>query len=256
MQGAGTCSICNMQRHRVQCAMRSQRGALHTHTLPTAHSAHCMLRVLPTTSGNMGGAALSRVFTGPNTVVEFNSSSRSCSAVVSFDNRADAIKAVEEMNGNQLDSDGYVLRVQLGGVFRPRICYAGASVVGSVHLHSGFLGGEIDEVTLDHPGRFRLLGLRSWQPVDACVQALATRQCTNHVTQGNSGTPQSFHTSPGRARPRPKNGSVTQIGHAKSCSVLLGIKGFRKAGHEVHSVQSEAKKKKQRLSFVAAEQRA
>lgn len=51
---------------------------------------------------------------GRNTVTAFDSLGRSCTAEVSFPSRAEAIKAVNELNGNELDGDGFVLEVFLG----------------------------------------------------------------------------------------------------------------------------------------------
>lgn len=53
---------------------------------------------------------------GRNTVTAFEVVGGSCSAEVSFPSRAEAIKAVHELHGNELDGDGFVLECFLGRV--------------------------------------------------------------------------------------------------------------------------------------------
>eukprot|EP00667_Euglena_gracilis_P017521 EG_transcript_18482 len=51
---------------------------------------------------------------GRSAVTNFAKSTRSCSAEVTFASRADAVKAVRELQGNELDGDGHILECYLG----------------------------------------------------------------------------------------------------------------------------------------------
>jgi len=56
---------------------------------------------------------------GPNAVTAFQKLAQSCSAEVAFASRADAVKAVRELHGNELDGDGHVLECSLGKILGP-----------------------------------------------------------------------------------------------------------------------------------------
>jgi len=57
---------------------------------------------------------------GPNAVTAFHKLAQSCAAEVAFASRADAVKAVRELHGNELDGDGHVLECSLGKASGPR----------------------------------------------------------------------------------------------------------------------------------------